>query len=377
MKIAAVICEFNPFHNGHVHLLERIKAEGGRRVLCVMSGSVTQRGKLAFADKYTRAEHAVKGGADMVVELPAEFACAPAEIFALGGVKTARLCGSEELWFGSECGDLSLITAAAQLTSPANTAFQKLVREILEEGVSYPVAMQRAARELADEKVSSVLASPNNMLGIEYVRAAAALGCNLRLFTIPRLLSSHQSESLEGEISSSKAIRRAVAQGDAKSAALAVPDFVCPTLENKSFEAGFAAILKKTILTSDLKGIFDMGEGLENKIRKNALAAATQDELALAVKSKRYTYARINRLLMNIALNNRFTAEKLKECVINFINVLAVKRESRDLLRASARPPITGLRDKVRLNVPPSLSDEADTLFKCAAYDFEEKMRLV
>ena len=377
MKIAAVICEFNPFHNGHVHLLERIKAEGGRRVLCVMSGSVTQRGKLAFADKYTRAEHAVKGGADMVVELPAEFACAPAEIFALGGVKTARLCGSEELWFGSECGDLSLISAAAQLTSPANTAFQKRVREILEEGVSYPVAMQRAARELADEKVSSVLASPNNMLGIEYVRAAAALGCNLRLFTIPRLLSSHQSESLEGEISSSKAIRRAVAQGDAKSAALAVPDFVCPTLENKSFEAGFAAILKKTILTSDLKGIFDMGEGLENKIRKNALAAATQDELALAVKSKRYTYARINRLLMNIALNNRFTAEKLKECVINFINVLAVKRESRDLLRAPARPTITGLRDKIRLNVPPSLSDEADTLFKCAAYDFEEKMRLV
>lgn len=342
-----------------------------------MSGSVTQRGKLAFADKYTRAEHAVKGGADMVVELPAEFACAPAEIFALGGVKTARLCGSEELWFGSECGDLSLITAAAQLTSPANTAFQKRVREILEEGVSYPVAMQRAARDLADEKVSSVLASPNNMLGIEYVRAAAALGCNLRLFTIPRLLSSHQSESLEGEISSSKAIRRAVAQGDAKSAALAVPDFVCPTLENKSFEAGFAAILKKTILTSDLKGIFDMGEGLENKIRKNALAAATQDELALAVKSKRYTYARINRLLMNIALNNRFTAEKLKECVINFINVLAVKRERRDLLRAPARPPITGLRDKIRLNVPPSLSDEADTLFKCAAYDFEEKMRLV
>ena len=377
MKIAAVICEFNPFHNGHVHLLERIKAEGGRRVLCVMSGSVTQRGKLAFADKYTRAEHAVKGGADMVVELPAEFACAPAEIFALGGVKTARLCGSEELWFGSECGDLSLITAAAQLTSPANTAFQKLVREILEEGVSYPVAMQRAARELADERVSSVLASPNNMLGIEYVRAAAALGCNLRLFTIPRLVSSHQSESLEGEISSSKAIRRAVAQGDAKSAALAVPDFVCPTLENKSFEAGFAAILKKTILTSDLKGIFDMGEGLENKIRKNALAAATQDELALSVKSKRYTYARINRLLMNIALNNRFTAEKLKECVINFINVLAVKRESRDLLRAPARPPITGLRDKIRLNVPPSLSDEANTLFKCAAYDFEEKMRLV
>lgn len=377
MKIAAVICEFNPFHNGHVHLLERIKAEGGRRVLCVMSGSVTQRGKLAFADKYTRAEHAVKGGADMVVELPAEFACAPAEIFALGGVKTARLCGSEELWFGSECGDLSLITAAAQLTSPANTAFQKRVREILEEGVSYPVAMQRAARDLADEKVSSVLASPNNMLGIEYVRAAAALGCNLRLFTIPRLVSSHQSESLEGEISSSKAIRRAVAQGDAKSAALAVPDFVCPTLENKSFEAGFAAILKKTILTSDLKGIFDMGEGLENKIRKNALAAATQDELALAVKSKRYTYARINRLLMNIALNNRFTAEKLKECVINFINVLAVKRERRDLLRAPARPTITGLRDKIRLNVPPSLSDEADTLFKCAAYDFEEKMRLV
>lgn len=342
-----------------------------------MSGSVTQRGKLAFADKYTRAEHAVKGGADMVVELPAEFACAPAEIFALGGVKTARLCGSEELWFGSECGDLSLITAAAQLTSPANTAFQKLVREILEEGVSYPVAMQRAARDLADEKVSSVLASPNNMLGIEYVRATAALGCNLRLFTIPRLVSSHQSESLEGEISSSKAIRRAVAQGDAKSAALAVPDFVCPTLENKSFEAGFAAILKKTILTSDLKGIFDMGEGLENKIRKNALAATTQDELALAVKSKRYTYARINRLLMNIALNNRFTAEKLKECVINFINVLAVKRERRDLLRAPARPTITGLRDKIRLNVPPSLSDEADTLFKCAAYDFEEKMRLV
>ena len=233
MKIAAVICEFNPFHNGHAYLLSKIKAEGGRQIVCVMSGNVTQRGKLACADKYTRAEHAVKGGADMVAELPAEYACAPAEIFALGGVKIARLCGADELWFGSECGDMELLRAAARLTSPSNIPYQKRVKEILEEGVSYPVAMQRAAREFADDAVAEVLASPNNMLGIEYVRAAEKLGCNMRLYTVPRLSSSHLSETLEGNVSSSKAIRRATAEGEIEKAAQAFPDFVFPVLSNK------------------------------------------------------------------------------------------------------------------------------------------------
>lgn len=377
MKIAAVICEFNPFHNGHVHLLSEIKANGGRQTVCVMSGSVTQRGKLACADKYTRAEHAVKGGADMAVELPAEFACAPAEIFALGGVKTARLCGADELWFGSECGDMGLLRAAAQLTSPSNVPYQKRVKEILEEGVSYPVAMQRAAREFADEKVAEVLASPNNMLGVEYVRATEKLGCNMQLFTIPRLSSSHQSEELEGGISSSKAIRRAAAEGEIEKAAQAVPDFVFPVLSYKDPSAGFIAILKKTVLTCDIKHIFDMGEGLDNKIKKLALTASSQDELALSVKSKRYTFARINRLLMSIALNNTFTAARLKECVISYINVLAVRRESRHLLRTLARPAVTRPRDRVRLNIPPCLTDSADLLFKCCAYDYDDKMRLV
>ena len=377
MKIAAVICEFNPFHNGHVHLLNTIKAAGDKQIVCVMSGNVTQRGKLACADKYTRAEHAVKGGADMVVELPAEFACAPAEIFALGGVKTARLCGAEELWFGSECGDMALLKEAAQLTSPHNLPYQKRVKEILEEGVSYPVAMQRAAREFADEKVAEVLASPNNMLGVEYVRAAERLGCNMQLFTIPRLCSSHQSETLEGGISSSKSIRRACAEGAIDSAAQAVPDFVFPVLSNKDTSAGFISVLKKTILTCDLKNIFDMGEGLDNKIVKLALDASSQDELALSVKSKRYTFARINRLLMNITLNNTFTSARLKECVISYINVLAIKRGSRHLLRTLARPAVTRPRDRARLNAPPCLTDNADLLFKCCGYNYDDKMRLI
>ena len=377
MKIAAVICEFNPFHNGHAYLLSKIKAEGDRQIVCVMSGNVTQRGKLACADKYTRAEHAVKGGADMVAELPAEYACAPAEIFALGGVKIARLCGADELWFGSECGDMELLRAAARLTSPSNIPYQKRVKEILEEGVSYPVAMQRAAREFADDAVAEVLASPNNMLGIEYVRAAEKLGCNMRLYTVPRLSSSHLSETLEGNVSSSKAIRRATAEGEIEKAAQAVPDFVFPVLSNKDSSEGFIAVLKKTILTSDIKRIFDMGEGLDNKIRKLALGAASQDELALSVKSKRYTFARINRLLMNIALGNTCTASVLKDCAVGYINVLAVARDSRHLLRTLARPAVTRPRDRARLNVPHSVTDNADLLFKCCAYDYDDKMRLV
>ena len=377
MKIAAVICEFNPFHNGHAYLLSKIKAEGDRQIVCVMSGNVTQRGKLACADKYTRAEHAVKGGADMVAELPAEYACAPAEIFALGGVKIARLCGADELWFGSECGDMELLRAAARLTSPSNIPYQKRVKEILEEGVSYPVAMQRAAREFADDAVAEVLASPNNMLGIEYVRAAEKLGCNMRLYTVPRLSSSHLSETLVGNGSSSKAIRRATAEGEIEKAAQAVPDFVFPVLSNKDSSGGFIAVLKKTILTSDIKRIFDMGEGLDNKIRKLALGAASQDELALSVKSKRYTFARINRLLMNIALGNTCTASVLKDCAVGYINVLAVARDSRHLLRTLARPAVTRPRDRARLNVPHSVTDNADLLFKCCAYDYDDKMRLV
>ena len=217
MSTAGVVAEYNPFHRGHAWHLERTRAALGPEgaVVCVMSGHWTQGGRCALADKWTRAALALEGGADLVLELPVAWATASAERFARGAVELLAATGVvDTLSFGSEAGDLApLSRAAACLDSPD---YARALAPLLRAGLSFPAARQQAARALIGP-AADCLGQPNNSLGVEYLRAVAALGATLGAMTVPRRGAGHHGGE-EGGFASATHIRALLAAGEREEA---------------------------------------------------------------------------------------------------------------------------------------------------------------
>ncbi|HOO22912.1 MAG TPA: nucleotidyltransferase family protein, partial [Clostridia bacterium] len=220
MKVTAIICEYNPFTNGHLKHLKLAREEtGADTVICIMSGSFTQRGDAAILSKYQRAELAVRMGADMVVELPLIFAISPADNFAYGAVKIlSTLPDIEYLSFGSECGDANLLTKVARLLSDEPTDFKVLLQKFQSDGNSFPKARSLALKAYAElnpeyADISLMLEKPNNVLGIAYIMALKKFGLdNVKLHTIKRE-TDYNNLAIEGDYPSASAIRMALMQG--------------------------------------------------------------------------------------------------------------------------------------------------------------------
>ena len=176
MKLAAIICEFNPLHTGHKKLIDFAKTLADN-VVCIMSGNFTQRGLPACADKYPRARHALLAGADLVVELPTVFATASAENFAFGGVAIAQKLGADCLVFGSECGDIDKLFSCLDIIEDCET--NKLIQQEVSKGVSYPKAIASACG-------LDILDKPNNVLAIEYLKAIRRSNSTIAPFTLKR-----------------------------------------------------------------------------------------------------------------------------------------------------------------------------------------------
>ena len=176
----AVICEFNPFHNGHKYLLEQAKKLRNEPVIAVMSGSFTQRGEPAFCSKFERARTALENGADLVLELPTVYAVACAQRFAQGGVDIAKSFGEVNyLAFGCETDDIALLRAAADALGDPKV--NGLIADKMKNGAYYPQAVERAVREVLGDGAGGALASPNNILAVEYLKAVRTLGLSLML----------------------------------------------------------------------------------------------------------------------------------------------------------------------------------------------------
>ena len=205
MEIIGIIGEFDPFHRGHAHLIARARAAfPGSPVVCAMSGPFTQRGGAAVASKYARAEMALRCGADLIVELPVQWAAASAERFARGGVALLAAAGATRLAFGSEAGALSgLAQAAAALDSDG---FSQVLQPYLKEGLSFASARQKALGALVGP-ACVVLETPNNLLGIEYLRAIRSLAPEMEPFTVPRVGAAHHSTAEQAGFRSATALR--------------------------------------------------------------------------------------------------------------------------------------------------------------------------
>lgn len=323
MKIAAIICEFNPIHTGHKRLIDYAKKICDK-VVCIMSGNFVQRGMPACADKFDRARHAILCGADLVVELPTIFATASAENFALGGVKMANQLGAHYLVFGSECGDIGKLSSIAKMLDDKNTNEQ--IQHYLAEGNSYPKAVSLAVG-------SDILESPNNTLAIEYIRAINKTNSNITPLTIERE-NNYNGQGVE--FASSSALRKDKTLLNDFSF-----DFVAKDI-NGTIEQDYCNFVCNFLATktaSDLADIDGVIEGLNNKIAK-AEKYLGYEVLMEQIKSKRYTRAKIQRVLLRSILG--VTSADIEQAKNNQIatKVLAVKSTATTLLENCNDLPI-------------------------------------
>lgn len=317
MKLAAIICEFNPLHTGHKKLIDFAKTIADK-VVCIMSGNFTQRGIPACADKFSRAKHAVLAGADLVVELPTVYATASAENFAYGGVAIAKKLGAHYLVFGSECGDIETLNNCVNRLSDAET--NSRIKQRVAEGVSYPKAVAMATG-------FEVLESPNNVLAIEYLKAIKTLHSSIIPVTIQREDNYNSTTPLQ--YASSSAIRSDLALCNKYSFDYVLQD-IDRDIEKKYCQIvpSFLAIATK----EQLEQTEGVTEGLHNRIF-NADKTQGYKQMFAEIKTKRYTQLKLQRVFLNqiIGITKDIAKESKKQ--IPSIKVLAVNTNSTNLLQ--------------------------------------------
>lgn len=297
MKIAGIICEYNPFHNGHKYQLELAKATHDA-VVCIMSGSFVQRGDAAIYDKWTRAHAALCSGADLVIELPVRYCLSSAQGFARGAVETLDASGIiDTLVFGSESGDIQKLLHAADIMLHESAAISAEIKRLVSGGMGYAAAREYAYSDVVD---NSLLSSPNNLLAIEYISSLIRIGSKICPMTHGRTVGYHDSEH-EGIFASATFIREKIKKSENFSQ-LVPYDY---SGHEKYDINRLSDIFRYRMITEGnrlFSGISDVEPGLDNRFLK-ASQYHTIDEIVDFVSNKRHTKARIRRIIASSLLN--------------------------------------------------------------------------
>lgn len=380
MKVVGLITEYNPFHNGHKHHIEEAKRIcDADYVIAVMSGNFVQRGSPSIIDKYSRTAMALRNGVDLVLEIPVCYATASAEYFALGAVSLLNKTGIVDyLCFGSEVGDLSLLKNAADFFTNLPRDYDKTMSELLKTGLSYPHARMKTLHQYftqSDQEGDqqgfiSVLTEPNNILGIEYMKALKCLSSPIQPITIKRKSAHYHDRELaidseankDTTISSATAIRNKIHNTDPKKprslpstsndciSALShikasIPENVYELLEKdyqKTFpitEDDFSQIIQYKLLSEDSRSLttyVDITSDLANRMKNLRNYNLSFTQLAQELKSKNLTLTRINRSLIHLLLNikkSQFT-EYNQKGYVPYARILGIKKEASHLLRS-------------------------------------------
>lgn len=337
MKICAIICEFNPFHNGHKYLLEQARDLCGcDKILCLMSGSFTQRGEICIQSRSVRARHAVLGGADAVLELPVAFSVAPAEVFAKGAIKLlSSIPDVCTLAFGCENDDKQEFLRAAELLNNESPEFKAELEKGLKNGDSHIVSYRNAFVKSGGN--ASLTDKPNNVLGLEYTKAILRSKSNIDILPIKRTGADFSDGALRENFSSAKAIRQNLNSELIKNN---VPDFV---LNDKLYDSQteFGDCMRLVLTRTEAEKLCDIygcGEGLENRLK--SLELLTFDEIIESATTKRYSSSRIRRILSANFLNlKKSSCEKFLSAPL-YLKPIAVKKDCADeLLAALSKSP--------------------------------------
>ena len=310
-----VIAEYNPFHNGHMYHLKKIKEMfPNEEIVAVISSSFTQRGEPSIINKWDKTDICLKAGIDLVIELPYVFSTESADYFSYGALTILEKLGVDKFVFGSETNDIDIFKKIVDIQLN-NEDFDKLVKIYLKFGNNYPTALSLALKDLDGE----VLTLPNDLLGISYVKIIKENNYKIKPFCIKRT-SDYNSLSIDNNISSATAIRKALEKK--KNVSSLVPDFVLKKFSELHFKEEYFKFLKyKIMLDDNLERYQTVDEGLGFKLKKEIISSTSYDELIEKIKSKRYTQNRINRMLNHILCN--FTKEKKSKCQdLEYIRIL-------------------------------------------------------
>lgn len=355
MKICAIICEYNPLHYGHLYHIQKAKELSGcDAVMCIQAGNFTQRGEPAITNKYVRARMALEAGADIVVQIPTAYCCSSAEIFALAGVKIANSFDDvTHLAFGCETENFELLKEIAKYFANEPKEYKEKLKKFLDLGDSLPVSRQKAIEELMKEdkvefseitETLNILTKPNNILAIEYLKALIRTKSKIEPIFTTRSNSDYNSADLNGKDSSATAIRtKLLSKQKIRAIKKLVPSFTYKLLKDDIDEFGLpdlnlyndlCSYVVKTSLASDYKNVYDVSEGIENRFLESAKKFKDFNELLLDVKTKRYTYTRLKRIVLRLLLkiDKNIVSKIYKMDKLPFIKVLAFNAEKKDCL---------------------------------------------
>lgn len=361
-KLAGIIAEYDPFHNGHAWQLQQAKALGARRVAVAMSCGLTQRGALPLLPESVRVQAALTCGADLVFALPAPYACSGAECFARAGVQLLAAAGCDALVFGAETPDAALLMEAARVLSGAE--YRTALKARLAAGARSFAAARQAAVEAVcpGTGLAALLDKPNNNLAVEYCKAILELGASLVPIPLPRQGAGHGQALTEtgGQFASASALRTLWQNGGADAAAPYVPAEVL-LLYREAFAAGqytdlaaaqrcqLALLRSRCAGTAPFAQVRGISEGLEHRLEAAVRSSTTHAELLDSLTTVRYPRARMRRLAMDAALG--YSADAFP-ALPPYLHLLGAQKDALPLLKAAALPVSHSLARLAEQNVP-------------------------
>lgn len=372
MKTVGLIVEYNPFHHGHAyHLHQSKQITKADAAIAVMSGNFLQRGEPALVNKWARAEMALKGGVDLVIELPSIYSSQPAEWFAFGAVSVLHATGIvDSLCFGTEAGTIEQLNRLASLLYNEKKTFKKQLQAQLKRGLNYPTAYNQAVNWMLnqDAQENPNIAQPNNNLGLHYLIALKRLNSNIRPFTIQRIKAEyHQQHFTDKQIASATAIRQGIAQSNNLEVIASYIPASTATILEREIKAGRGPIDWERFVyplyhqlvsssTDELAQILGIREGLEHRIKQTIFNCSVEKlsfrQLITSLKTKRYTIANLQRTLLNVLLNNKkeaFRREYL-QMGASYIRILGFNERGRQLIKkmktTATVPIITNVNKK-------------------------------
>ncbi len=308
MSAIGIIAEFNPLHTGHKRIIDYAKTQGDT-VVCVISGNFVQRGDVSIINKQMRTKLALLSGVDIVAELPVLWSMSTAQNFALGGVWQLYNLGCQKIVFGSECGDIDLLKNAADVLY--SDGFYEKVTQKAKSGITFAVARELAAADLGVDP--SLLRGANNNLGIEYILAAKKLNLPIQFDTVKRVGAGHDSGEIDDGFVSSSYIRTELLKGNIGFTERFMPREIRGIINQKDIaditRLETAILYSLRTKSADmLKNLPDISEGLHNKIYFSIRNATSFEQLCNSIKTKRYTMARIRRLVLSafLGFDNKF-----------------------------------------------------------------------
>lgn len=341
-----VIAEYNPFHNGHLYHLNKVKEMFPcAYLILVLIGNFTQRADASIINKWDKTKIALKNGYDLIVELPFNIATSSASIYAKGAIDILNKLECNYLVFGSETNDVSLFEKLVNLTNNNNKEYEDKIKSYLKEGYNYPKSCSLALKDISKITIDK----PNDVLALEYVRSIIKTNSKIKPISIKRT-NDYNDEKINNNITSATSIRKNINNKELVKHTL--PSYSFDLIKDINEKDYFTMLKYKIIISDDLNDILDVDDGILNKLKKVVLEAKDLNDLIMMVKSKRYSYNRIKRMLLHILTNTK----KNYDTNINYIRILGLDDKGKEILK--------NIKRKIDVPIITKYKKEYDSLFK-------------